>query len=201
MATGTEPLIAVEAAGVSVYGVAQNAYSVREGGASKAVTYDVAIATASLQRSFSIESAMGTASAIVRIKQQKMEVLTDLLALLMQGRAALPHKDGKPDDTVPVPGLAAKVKTVKEKFGVDIYSWKEGRPPESVTGDNIQRQDLEGGLVVLQSAIDENDNQLQQDMLTLQSWVSKRDESFRSASKALKTILGTGSAVISNIGG
>ena len=199
MATGTDPLIAVEPAGVSVYGVAQHGYSVLEGGVSKATTYDMAIATASLRRSVSIESAMSAASAIVRIKQQKMVDLTDLLALLMQGRAGLPPTSGTSDDKVTVSGLKAKAESVKAKYGVDIYGWKEGRASSGT--DEIERQDLEGGLVLLQSAIDENDNQLQQDTLTLQSWVSKRDESFRSASKAMTTILGTGKAVINNIGG
>lgn len=192
MATATEPLIAVAPAGVSVYGVAQNAYSVREGGALKATTYDMAIATASLQRSFSIESAMSAATAIVRIKQEKMAVLSDLLALLTQGRAALPTESPKPTDSVTVEGLSAKAELLKTKYGIEV-----------VVGTNnaATRENIEKGTVVVQSAIDETDNQLQQDMLTLQNWVSKRDESFRSATKALKTVLGTGSAIINNIGG
>ena len=201
MATATEPLIAVEPAGVFVYGVAQNAYSVREDGTSKSTTYDMAIATASLQRSFSIESAMSAASAIVRVRQEKMTAMTDLLALMMQGRAGLPPTNGVPGDKVVVAGLKAKAELLKTKYGVDIYNWGEGGHTPSSVDNEITRENLEGGLVVLQSAIDENDNQLQQDMLTLQNWVSKRDESFRSASKALKTVLGTGSAIINNIGG
>lgn len=201
MAAETEPLIAVKPADVSVYGVVQNAYSVVEGGVSRTTSYDMAIATASMQRSVSIESAMSAASAIVRVRQRKMEDMTDLLSLMMQARASLKSKPpADPNDVGSAPGLKAKTDFIKANYGVDIYSWEKDRPPASVTGDNILRQDLEGGLVVLQSAIDENDNQLQQDMLTLQSWVSKRDESFRSASKALKAVLGTGTSIIDNIG-
>ena len=200
MATGSEPLIAIEPAGVSIYGVAQSRYFVVEGGAKTAKDYDMAIAAASMQRSVAIEAAMSAASAVVKVKQQKMKDLTDLLALMSQARADLKVKDTDVSDTGYAPGLAAQIKKVKDRYGIDIYYWDNKYHPV-VAGDNIRRDSLEGGMVVLQSAIDENDNQLQQDMLTLQSWVSKRDEAYRSTSKAVKKILGTGASTIGNMGG
>lgn len=201
MAAGPESLIAVEPAGVSVYGVAQNVYSVIEGGTAKTRAFDMAIAASAMERSVSIESSMSAASDIVRAKQRKMEDMTDLLALMVQARTSLKVSEPSPGDIGKAAGLKAKAELVKTKYGVDIYTWG-GTTHASATDDGeLSREGIEGGLVVLQSAIDENDNQLQQDMLTLQSWVSKRDESFRSATKALKTVLGTGSAVINNIGG
>lgn len=200
MAGTAEPMIAVRPAGVSVYGVAQNAYFVEEAGGRAATDYDLAIVAASLRRSTSIEASMSAASDIVRIKQRKLQDMTDLLALLTQARANLKTKNPDVSDVGSAPGLKAKAELVKANYGVDIYYW--GDKHHVPRGDDgITRECVEGAFVVLQSEIDKTDNQLQQDMLTLQSWMSKRDESYRSAAKAMKKILGTSKATIGNIGG
>ena len=52
----------------------------------------------------------------------------------------------------------------------------------------------------IQYALDVEDNELQQDMVSLQSLVSKRDNAFSMASKIIKKSANAASNTISNIG-
>ena len=51
----------------------------------------------------------------------------------------------------------------------------------------------------IQYALDTEDNNLQQDMVSLQSLISKRDNAFSAASKIVRKADGTGSGIIRNI--
>ena len=52
----------------------------------------------------------------------------------------------------------------------------------------------------VQYAIDREDNDLKQDMVSLNSYISKRDNSFSTASKLVKKALDASASTIGNIG-
>ena len=64
-----------------------------------------------------------------------------------------------------------------------------------------QLGDVQKALTEVQYQIDKEDNLLQQDMVSMQSFVSKRDNAFSTASKIIRKTNNAASATIANIGG
>ena len=70
-----------------------------------------------------------------------------------------------------------------------------------VNGDNkVQRGDATSAQSALQYEIDYETNEMQQDMVSLQSLVSKRDNAFSTASSLVQKVNSTASTLIGNVG-
>lgn len=185
--------------GLNVYGVQQVSYAVD--GKTDA-DYGTVLAAATLQQANTIEKESEAFSSMVRLRARKLEELGDALSVLSKAFASLPTSGRqRPSDLSQSDSALKQVDAVLRKYelaGLDLQierdssgyetSWKATR--EALT---LRKNDL-------QYAIDKENNTLQQDMISLQSLVKKRDNSFSTASRLLKKINTTAKTVIANVG-
>lgn len=180
-----------EISGGAVYGVAQYEYVV-DGASGK--DYSAALAAASLKESVAIEDTAAAYSEVVRQRERKLEDLGVVLAALSQALATMDPKDNSPDKK------SSKLTSLYEAHGLAVkyglgFTWAE------VSGNamSISYRNATTAQNNIQYALDTEDNNLQQDMVSLQSLISKRDNAFSAASKIVRKADGTGSGIIRNI--
>ena len=176
-----------EIKGASVYGVPQMSYTV-DGVSGQ--DYGAALAAASFKEAVAIEKAMSAYSEVVRQRQRKLEDLGDVMASLNSAVASLKVKDTESDDKASVPN-SSWVYSTAQKYGVNLVF---------ADGSNMTRANLYKGQNEIQYAIDREDNDLKQDTVSLNSYISKRDNSFSTASKLVKKALDAASSTLGNIG-
>ena len=176
-----------EIPGGAVYGVKQYDYTV-DGDPGK--DYSSALAAASFKESVAIENFAGSFAEVVRQRERKVEDLGEILAYLAKATAKLPVKDQSVNDSVTIDN-AAWVNSTARKYGITLV-FKEN------TAD-MTRGSIQTGQNDVQYALDVEDNNLQQDSITLQGLVSKRDNAFSTASKIISKSLKADSGTISNI--
>ena len=169
----------------TVYGVPQVQYTV---GDESNQDYTSAVTCASFKEAAAIEAVCTGYSEVVKARQRKVDELGDALAYL--SAASAKFEDGaKSGDKVTVDN-AAWVREVCERYEVEI-TWD---------GDKITYGDMQKATTNVQYAIDREDNDLEQDMVSLESYISKRDNAYTNASKVVKKTLNAGSTTIANMG-
>ena len=171
----------------SIYGVPQMSYTVA-GDAGK--DYSAALAVAALKQSTSIEAAASSYVSIVKARARKVEELGEVMALLNEAFANLKVKDAAPGDTATVDN-GAWVNGTALKYGITLVFM----PYTAI----MTRANLMKGQNEVQYAIDTEDNNLQQDTVTLQGLLSKRDSAFSTASRIVQKADNAASSVIQNI--
>lgn len=171
--------------GIAVYGQSQVDYTVN---GAKHKDFGEAVAFASLAQATAIEVETAALADIVRARTRKIEELGNVLAYLASAIAKLPGKNPGSDDKAPLNPAAA---TIAAKYGITI----------SMSGGNATRAVLQRSQSTVQFAIDTEDNNLQQDTISAQGYVSKRDGAYSTAAKLVKKFAGTGSAMIRNMAG
>ena len=171
--------------GGSVYGVAQVSYTV-DGVSGRA--YGDAVAAASFKESVAIEEATSGYSAVVRARQKKLDDLGEVLAYLSKALGNLKVKGGKSGDKVSVDN-SAWVKDTTTAYGISL-SWD---------GSKMTRGNIQKAQTTLEYEIDKEDNDLQQDIVTLQSYIKKRDNAFSTAAKLVKKSNDAAASTIRNI--
>ena len=174
--------------GASVYGVEQYSYTV-EGVAGK--DYAAALTAASFKEAVAIEQALSAYSEVVRQRMRKIEELGDVMSYLNAAAARLTVKDKTSDDQANVEN-GAWVNATALKYGITLVFVQNT--------SNMTRRSIYNGQNAVQYAIDREDNDLKQDTVSLNSYVSKRDNSFSTASKLVKKALDAASSTIGNIG-
>lgn len=180
-------LIEANDTGVSVYGVKQMSYTV-EGEAGQ--DYMAALSAASFKESVAIEKTANAYAEVVRQRNKKLDDLGIVMAVLNRAAATLKVKDTTPDDwSESISGLPAAYQTAA-KYGVTI----------NISGSQITRGNLYNAQNAVQYAMDREDNDLKQDMVSLQSYITKRDNSFSTAAKLVKKVSDSASSTINNIG-
>lgn len=180
-------IVPKEIAGGAVYGVKQYEYTVD---GTDGHAYAEALATAAFRESVAIEDVSQGYSVVVRERQRKVDELSEILSLLAKAQAKLPVKDQSTNDAVSIDN-AAWVNATASKYGITLV-FKENT-------DQMTRGSIQNGQNDVQYAIDVEDNNLQQDMVSLQSYISKRDNSYSTAAKIIKKAIRTASGTISNI--
>jgi hypothetical protein len=192
----SDPLIIPnEIAGGSVYGVAQFEYTVA--GAPRK-DYSAALAVASLQESVSIEHAASAYTEVVRQRERKIEDLGEVLAALAESIATM---DPKSNDTSKMSDWSARLYTARDlcsKYGLTL-TLSAIRLENGTWQGKITYRDATKVQNDVQYAMDTEDNNLQQDMVSLQSYISKRDNAYSTAAKLVKKADGTASGIIRNI--
>ena len=173
--------------GCSVYGVQQVQYDV-DGVSGK--DFAAALTAAAFRQSAAIEHAASGFADVVRRRQQKLDELGTVLAVLAKAIASLATKEQEPGDLSAADGdLSTAARTVAE-YGVTM----------TVTDDSkITRENALKAQSDIQYALDVEDNNLQQDTVSLQSLLTKRDNSFSNAAKLVKKSLNASDAAIKNI--
>ena len=180
-------------AGLKVYGQQQVDYTVNgEAGCD----FGTAVARASMQRAVSVESATSALANVVRARARKLTEIGEALAYVAAAAANFTSKS-KTDDSTSSPGLAT-AKDILDRYGidtsnivvVDLSTLGAGRIGA------IQNQYVGKLQTDTQYALDKEDNYLQQDMVSLQSYFSKRDQALSMAASLVKKVNNTMSSGI-----
>ena len=182
-------------AGASVYGVEQYSYTVN-GVAGK--DYAAALSAASFKEAVAIEQALSAYSEVVRQRMRKLDDLGTVMAILNEAYATLKTKEQESGDTTSNMVSLATARDKAALYGVTI-----NMTDMTIAGIRFcytTRRDLMNAQNAVQYAIDKEDNELKQDTVSLNSYVSKRDNSFSTASKLVKKALDASGSTIGNIG-
>ena len=182
-------------AGASVYGVEQYSYTVN-GVAGK--DYAAALSAASFKEAVAIEQALSAYSEVVRQRMRKLDDIGTAMAILNEAYATLKTKEQESGDTTANMVSLATARDKAALYGVTI-----NMTDATIAGIRFcytTRRDLMNAQNAVQYAIDKEDNELKQDTVSLNSYVSKRDNSFSTASKLVKKALDASGSTIGNIG-
>ena len=182
-------------AGASVYGVEQYSYTVN-GVAGK--DYAAALSAASFKEAVAIEQALSAYSEVVRQRMRKLDDLGTVMAILNEAYATLKTKEQESGDTTANMVSLATARDKAALYGVTI-----NMTDATIAGIRFcytTRRNLMNAQNAVQYAIDKEDNELKQDTVSLNSYVSKRDNSFSTASKLVKKALDASGSTIGNIG-
>ena len=174
--------------GLKVYGQQQVDYTV-EGVAG--CDFGHAVARASLLRAVSVEGATAALADVVRERERKLTEIGEALAYVAAAAANFTSKS-KTDDSTSSPGLAT-AKDILDRYGidtsnivvVDLSTLGAGRIGA------IQNQYVGKLQTNVQYALDKEDNYLQQDLVSLQSYFSKRDQALSMAASLVKKVNNT----------
>ena len=169
----------------SVYGVRQMQYTV-DGVSGK--DFIDALATAALRQSVSIESAASGYVAVVKARQKKVDDLGQVLAYLSKAVGSLKTKGGKSGDKVTVDN-ANWVKSMANAYGISL-SWD---------GNKMTRGDIQKAQTTVEYELDKEDNNLQQDIVSLQSFMTKRDNAYSTVAKIVRKADNAAASTIRNI--
>jgi len=187
----------VEIAGAAVYGVRQVSYTV-DGVAGK--DYGAALTAAAFKESTAIEDTMNSYAAVVRPRMRKLEDLGTVMAGLNAGMATLKTKETESSDKTDKMAVLAEAHTLAAKYGITVtcvaYEYSGG-----VYKAQMRRDDLYRAQNQVQYEMDKEDNDLKQDMVALNSLMSKRDNAFSAAARLIKKANDAASSTIGNIGG
>ncbi len=173
--------------GGAVYGVPQVSYTV-DGATGK--DFSAALAAATLRESTAIEATAASYSAVVKERARKVDELGQVMAYLAEAFARLSVKNPAPGDTATV-NNGAWVNGTALKYGITLVFM----PNTAI----MTRANIMKGQNEIQYAIDTEDNNLQQDMVSLQSFVSKRDSAFSTASKIISKAHNAAGSAIDNM--
>ncbi len=174
--------------GLAVYGVQQVQYTV-DGMSGQ--DFAAALTAASFRQSTAIEDAASSYTAVVRQRQRKVDDLGNALAVLAKALATMTTDEENPSDKSDADAALAKAASTVAGYG--ITSMK-------VENNQITRGDAMKAQNDIQYALDMEDNQLQQDTVSLQSMMTKRDNAFSNASKIVKKSLNASASTIENMG-
>ena len=180
--------------GLNVYGVQQKNYTV-EG--VKGCDYVKAASIAMFQEANAIEAETSAYAAVLEARQKKLDELGWALSVIVEAVASMKTKKQKSTD---LSAADADLKTASQIL--DKYRRDDNADLKlPVNGDNkVQRGDATSAQSALQYEIDYETNDMQQDMVTMQSLVSKRDNAFSTAASLVQKINSTASTLIGNIG-
>ncbi len=171
----------------AVYGVPQVSYVV-EGDSGH--DFGSALAFAAFRHSVAIEEAASGYSDLVRARSLKIDELGQVLAILAQANANLPTDSQDTDDKASVSrGAWVAQMITKYHLGFEL----------SNGNTKITRENVMNGQNEVQYAMDTEDNNLQQDVVSLQGLVSKRDNAFSTAGRLVKKYDGSADGTIGNI--
>ena len=191
-----------EIAGASVYGVPQVNYTV-DGEAGQ--DYAAALTAAAFREATAIERAASSYMAVVRQRQVKVSELGDVLATLATPVGSLKadkHNGASPDDesatSWQMDRAFERAQSTCTKYNLPL-NVKEKRDSDGWKRYYMTRGDVMTAQNDIQYELDVEDNNLQQDMVSLQGFVSKRDSAFSTASKIITKSHNAADATIGNI--
>ena len=173
--------------GAAVYGVQQVSYTV-DGVADK--DFSAALAAAAFKQTAAIEAATVSYSDVVRERERKLDELGQVLAYLNKAYAKLRVKDAEPGDMTTIDN-GAWVNATASKYGITLVF--------SPNTAMMSRREIMNGQNAVQYAIDTEDNNLQQDLVGLQSLLSKRDNAHSTAAQVVRKADDAAKNTIGNI--
>lgn len=176
--------------GASVYGVEQVSYVV-DGVAGR--DYAAALAAAGLKQAAAIEADLTAVASAIRARQVKLSALNSSLATIVYAMGTMRVENQERTDlSSEIDALRDVAETARE-YGI----------PMSLAGENgnqIQRDSGQKLQANFKSALDIESNALQQDTVTLQNLISKRDSSYQTAVSIVKRALNAGATAVRGLG-
>lgn len=179
--------------GFSVYGVQQKDYTV-EGVPN--CDYVKAASIAMFQEANAIEAETSAYAAVLKARQKKLDELGWALAVIVKAVASMATDKPESDDLSAVDADLGTASQVLDKYRRSTNA--DLKLP--VTDYKVRRDDATMAQSALQYEIDYETNEMQQDMVTMQSLVSKRDNAFSTAASLVQKINSTASTLIGNMG-
>ena len=176
-----------EISGGAVYGVQQMQYTV-DGLSGQ--DFAAALTIAAFRQSTAIENSASSYGAVVRQRQKKVDDLGDALAVLAKALASMTTDKQDPDDKSDADSALTTAAGVVAGYGITTMT---------VSDNKIKRGDAMKAQNDIQYALDVEDNQMQQDTVSLQSLLTKRDNAFSNASKIVKKALNASGSAIGNM--
>jgi hypothetical protein len=175
--------------GVSVYGVEQMSYTV---GGVPGQDYTKALTVACFQESAAIEAELELLSLMVSRRQTKLKELGDVMAILSKAQGTMPIKDQYQTDLSEPMDALLDAQEIALKYLVRI-------PLGGSDGNQIQRRNCQVSISNIKHALDMETNSLQQDTVTLQNLIGKRDSNYQTASTVVKKALNASGSAIRNM--
>lgn len=175
-----------EVAGGAVYGVKQYSYTVA-GDSGK--DFIAALTAATFKEATAIEATASAYGETIRQRQTKVSDLGQALAEVNYAMATMDPKSNDPDKTGSNSDLPAAA-ALLAKYGISL-----GNSGSSITYRNATTAQNN-----IQYALDIENNNLQQDLVSLQSMISKRDNAYSTAAKLVKKADNAASRTIGNMG-
>ena len=166
-------------AGLKVYGQQQVDYTV-EGKAG--CDFGLAVARASMLRSVAVESVLAGLTSAVRLREKKLTDLGQALAAIASAAADLANKKNT-DDTKTSAELGTARKFL-DLYGVESFI----TGPKDYSYGTLTKGNVQKAQANTQYAMDKEDNYLQQDMVSVQSYFSKRDQALSMAASLVKKV-------------
>ena len=185
--------------GLKVYGQQMVDYAV---GGDVHQAFDRAMAVAAFAEATAIEAEAEAYSEVLKMRKRKLEELGDCVSKLSRMITAMDadsSDDKYPEDSLYDPTLR-DIKNTLGKYGVTLKITDKGPPDLPVAVCYVEYGDASKAKANAEYAMDNEDNDLQQDMVTLQGLISKRDEAFNNASKIIKKYNNTARSIINMIG-
>lgn len=168
--------IQTEGLGYSVFGTAQVSYVV-EGVHGQ--SFDYAVAMTGLKRAATIEQAIPAYTAAIRARQTRSIDLGNALADIARALQTV-DRDSK-DMTNETVRISTEARDLLAKYGI----------VDAGRDCSIKFFDLQKIQTDVQYKLDVTNNDIQQDMTTLQGYVSKRDSAYSMADKLMKKVAKT----------
>ena len=182
-------IIPTEIAGGAVFGVRQMSYAV-DGVSDQ--DYGKALAAAAFKESVAIEASASAYAEVVRQREKKVSELGDVLAVLSKAIATMDPKSNNTGKKSDADNALKTAKSTCASYGVTL---------NLTDGNRITFKEAQTGQTNVQYALDKEDNNLQQDIITLRSYITKRDNAYSTAARIIDKVNNAASNTIGNIGG
>jgi len=182
-------------AGADVYGVPQNEYVV-DGKAGH--DYTDALTAAAFRQSTAVEADLTAMGAVVRARQTKLNELNQALSTIAYAIGTM--RVGNNDKPADSSDLSDKIDAL---IDAQVVAGKYDVPAIPLAGDSgnqIRRGDAQKASANLQHAMDLEGNALQQDNVSLQNMISKRDSTYQTAMSVVKKSLNVGKTLVKALG-
>lgn len=172
--------IQIEDIGLTVLGTTQYGYTVN---GVHGQDFDTAVYRAALCRSVGVEGALTAYNKLLVSRQKKLDALGAAMAGINEAVA----KVSKPKTDTEI-SLGSDVVSTLRTYGFSSVARK------------MQYKDIVKLQQDVQYAVDREDNEVQQDMSAMQSFITKRDDAMQMAAKLMKKVAQTRSRGINHIG-
>ena len=177
--------------GASVYGVEQVCYTV-DGVVGQ--DYVQALTVACFKESVAVEAELDVLNAMVRARQQKLKDLGDVMTVLTKAQGTMPSKDQYRSDLSEEMDELLDAAELGLKYFVRI-------PLTGDNGNQVRRDVCQNAIANVKHSVDMESNSLQQDVVTLQNLVGKRDSTYQTAASVTKKALSAGASAIRSMRG
>ena len=188
--------------GISVYGVPQVCYSAD--GKNGLDLGDV-IASVTLKQATIADNQTQAVSSAIRLRQKQLEAMGKALALVNGILAKFRVKDGQSTDkyTIEKDKAAEILKAADElkKYGYTLSAVEETKKTACCGGTKYQAITITRATAMraqseVQTMIDTENNNMQQDMMTMQGVLQKRDRAFDGAQDMIKGFYRTADGIV-----